>query len=360
MVPDEANLYLGQTLSKRYQVQDFLAAGGFCFVFMARDLLAGQDVALKILSLSASTDQQIEFESEGQMLDKLRKSSNVVDLIDSNNDVILVQALQTRVQIPIQVRYLALELADACLTELIVKRQQLPWKERLFLLRGVVKGIHQMHILQMVHRDIKSENVLLFEEPKTVVTTKVTDLGRGRDLQAPRRFQLEAYEIGRGDLRFAPPELLWFQGSDGSLGWLCADIYLLGSVLFELATGQGITALTFGDSRNVLTVAQRIPRAVREREFRARISEMRRRYELAYSVFEQSVPPAIKSPASSLLRQLTDPDPLRRLPRPRPSLRLPTTWDLQWLLRRIDILLLTLRKAEIQAARLRRRKEDPS
>jgi serine/threonine protein kinase len=136
------------------------------------------------------------------------------------------------------VPYLVLELADGSLAELLLNRARLPWQARLELYRDLVKGVHQMHLGGVVHRDVKSDNSLIFSRPQGA---KIADLGRSRNTVAQSRFVAEAYEAGRGDLRFAPPELLWKCGTDNPDDMARVDLFLLGSLLFELATGVAIT-----------------------------------------------------------------------------------------------------------------------
>jgi hypothetical protein len=156
-------------------------------------------------------------------------------------------------------------------------------------------------------------------------------------------------------LAFAPPELLWLQGSDDPLVALHADLYLLGSLLFEIATGQGITAFVFGNPHTILAYAKALTAADRAREYVSRLPDMREQYELAYKLFENEVPRAIANEATKLLRQLCDPDPVAREPR-RPFRNLPTQWDLNWLLVKTDILIKALAVNERRPRRYRRRK----
>jgi len=72
---------------------------------------------------------------------------------------------------------------------------------------------------------------------------------------------------------------------------------------------------------------------------------MREQFELGYRLFENEVPRAIAKEATKLLRQLTDPDPAARELR-RPFRNLPTRWDLNWLLLKIDILIKALTVSE--------------
>jgi hypothetical protein len=149
--------------------------------------------------------------------------------------------------------------------------------------------------------------------------------------------------------------MLWFQGTSDPDSYLRGDLYLLGSVLFELASGVGLTAFALGNPRLTMMQALRLDPAARAQEFRNRIPHLRSQMELAYDAFRQELPNAIKHEATILLRQLTNPDPLMRHP-VRPFQNLPLVWDLQWLLRRIDILILRLDTALRDAARTTRRR----
>src|SRR3546814_12706888 len=99
-----------------------------------------------------------------------------------------------------------------------------------------------MHSRRIVHRDLKSSNALLFNVDSRKPAVKISDLGRSCLTTEPPRFSTQQYVAGRGDLSFAPPELLWLQGDNDPGHYRQADLYLVGSVLFELATAQGITA----------------------------------------------------------------------------------------------------------------------
>ena len=92
---------------------------------------------------------------------------------------------------------------------------KLDWSERLWLLRGAVKGVHQMHLRNVAHRDLKSANCLLVVQGSRS-EVRVADLGRAKDFTHAPTLAPFDYLRGRGDFRFAAPEYLWMQGgSDG-------------------------------------------------------------------------------------------------------------------------------------------------
>lgn len=251
---------------------------------------------------------------------------------------------------PLDVEYLVLEKASATLAELLLSRHQIGWEERLGLFRDVVKGAHQMHLREIVNRDLKGDNVLVFPL-RRLAEAKVSDLGRSKDTKRGPRFAPDDYLNGRGDLRFAAPELLWGLGNTDANTMRLADLYLLGSVFFEVGTGQGLTAVALGNPHALMMSRSSMTRGEREADFAAHTSDLQPRYELAYSLFELEVPASIRQVATQVLRRLSAVNPLLREPAAKRRGGVSVRWDLQWLLRQIDIMILRLRTDQTRAHR---------
>lgn len=173
----------------------------------------------------------------------------------------------------------------------------------------------------------------MFEHP---TVAKIADLGRSHDTREPARFAVEAYLHGRGDVRFAPLELLWLQGTQEAEDQARADLYLLGSLLFEMGTAMGLTSMITTQPIDVLVHNAAQPETVRAIDFRARIPWLREAAQPALETFAAEVPAAIRQRTVSLAAMLTDPDPQRRLPSYAGGSRRVDPWDLGWLLNRID------------------------
>ncbi len=350
-------LFCGVTLNGEYRVTAYRGLGGFCFVLEAIHVPTSSQVALKVLRPDRSASGLEELKNEGRLLDRLRRASHVVDLFGEheNHASIPLTGPGSPTPIPMEVSYLVLELAAGCLVDLLPRRDEIPWPERLAFFRDVVRGVHQMHLEGIVHRDLKTENVLLFDRGD-VPSAEVADLGRSRALDAAPAALLDEYLTGRGDLRFAPPELAWCTGlSDHSPGFRAADLYLLGSLLFELTTGQGVTAIALGDPRRVMADAMRLGSEERQQVFQSRLGDIRASFEPAYALFGGEVPDHLRFDAVELLRQLCDPDPTKRGTRRRAERNL-SPWSLEWILRRVDILLLRDHQHRKQLAARRRRR----
>jgi serine/threonine protein kinase len=224
------------------------------------------------------------------------------------------------------------------------------------MFRDIVLGVHQMNQRNLVHRDLKAANCLLFPHGNGL-TVKLSDLGRSRDLTQPAGATLDEYSFGRGDPDFAPPEMILGVGTDSPLSHRCADLYGIGSILFELAIGQGITGLALFPNAGTVLFRRSLPGDQRRKEYKLRLAETRSLYQQSFEVFDSAVPASIRQPAGQLIRQLCDPDPYMRLPKVAPGKRAPRPDELSWLLRRADALRLALSNDLRQAERLRLRKE---
>lgn len=332
-------LLLGSQLGP-YRPTEHIASGGFSMVFEATDTRTDAAVALKVLKPGAGPDPTLEFHRERDLLTQLHRSSNVVTLLDSSTAQIPLES--SGIKVDLSVNYHVLELASGCLEELVLERDNISLLELLGLWRGVVKGVHQMHLKGIVHRDLKSSNCLLFMTSRSTIGPKISDLGRSRNIGQPAQHQPADYLTGRGDYRFAPPEFLFFQGEDTPRAHKCADLYGLGSLLCEVVTGQGITSLALGFGPKVMQASIELAQANR----RVDLSTLRSNYLPAYRLFEESIPSQLRQPSLQLIKQLCDPVPEARLPTKRFGNRQVAEEDLAWLLRRADILIKILKNSD--------------
>jgi serine/threonine protein kinase len=316
----------------QYRVGDYRASGQFSLVFEAEHVISGSKVALKIMLPNARPEDLYEFTQEAELLAALERSTNVVNLIKSDSGSILMTG-PGGTQVPLSLHFHALELADGSLEELVAQRENIALRERLAYWRSTVRGVHQMHRKQIVHRDLKSGNCLAFMRVEIKERCKISDLGRAVDTTRAAHLPPINYIIGRGDFRFAPPECLFAQASRERKSCKLADLYGLGSLLFEVVTGQGITSQALGHGPDIVQTALAEARAGRQID----LSSLQSKYTDAYLMFENSLPKALKEPATKLLKQLCNPVPEERLPR-RPTGRSVDN-ELEWLLRRADILI---------------------
>lgn len=333
-----ADAFVGQSVGGLWHLDELLGEGQFSSVYRATN--GSETVALKMLHPNATRDPSIvlEFQTEAELLELLgqRQCANVIRLIEGASTGSIQMRLANGVVVPIDIQFHLLELAEGSLDELVADHAAMDWALRLDLFRDVVAGLHQMHRADVVHRDVKSSNVLL-KPQRRAARAIVGDLGRSARLDQPARFSGGSYMFGRGDCSFAPPELLWGHGARSAGSFRHTDLYLLGSLLCELATGQAATAMLVPDWLAVRQHAELLSAADRVTAHNIHIAALRPQLASLVALVRDSAPSHIASELGELFAQLCDPEPSSRGRRTRKEVNLPST-DLAWLLRRVDIL----------------------
>lgn len=340
----------GQELGP-YRLIDCIGAGGFGLVFHACNVATGAEVAIKVLMPTQDLQAAAEFAAEGELLEKLQKCDAVVRLVDSGTGQIDM-ATTAGVTVPLPLKYLVLNLASGALGELTQdpdRLDSLAWVDRLSLWRGAVKGVHQMHLKSVAHRDIKAENCLLLVSGNRT-ELRIADLGRSKDFSLPPTLLPRDYLRGRGDLRFAPPEYLFFQGGYTEASFRAADVYGLGSLLAELVTGHPMTALALGPFPVAVAQGENDFRSGVSRE----LSNLRPRFRQAISEVVDEVPSSIRSEAKVLLTQICDPVPDSRFPQRRLKGKHVPDPGLLWLIQKADIL---TKRMSVENSKARRAKK---
>lgn len=118
------------------------------------------------------------------------------------------------------------ELMACALTDMILDiPRQIPEYIISYILKSILMGINQMHSVRRIHRDIKSDNILISEYGQV----KLADLGFAAQLdeRRPNRNTMA------GTLLWMPPEILMMNSYDHKV-----DIWSLGIVGYELALGE--------------------------------------------------------------------------------------------------------------------------
>ena len=205
---------IGTVLSGRYRLQAKLGSGGMSTVYLARDQTLDRDVAIKVMhrEMSEQADQLERFRQEARAVAKV-SHPNVVAVIDAGEDR--------------GHPYIVFEYVEGeTLKQRINRVGALDPQEALAYAIEIARGLTIAHSRNMVHRDIKPQNVLIDAEGRA----KLTDFGISRQLE-----QDGMTATGRvlGTTDYVAPEQAMGHGVDQR-----SDIYSLGVVLYEMLTGQ--------------------------------------------------------------------------------------------------------------------------
>ena len=205
---------IGTVLSGRYRLEAKLGSGGMSTVYLARDETLDRAVAVKVMhrEMSEQEDQLARFRQEARAVAKL-SHPNVVSVIDAGEDG--------------GHPYIVFEYVEGeTLKQRVARVGALETQEAIAYAIEVARGLSVAHARQMVHRDIKPQNILIDDEGRA----KLTDFGISRQLE-----QDGMTATGRvlGTTDYVAPEQAMGKAVDPR-----SDIYSLGVVLYEMLVGQ--------------------------------------------------------------------------------------------------------------------------
>ncbi|HJD41243.1 MAG TPA: Stk1 family PASTA domain-containing Ser/Thr kinase [Candidatus Blautia stercoripullorum] len=205
-------LNVGVIIGERYEVVSRIGSGGMADVYKAKDHKLNRFVAMKVLKpeFSADTNFIRKFQREAQAAAGLAHP-NVVNVFDVGEDH--------------GVNYIVMELVEGItLKEYISKKGRLTVKEATSIAIQVSMGLEAAHNRNIVHRDIKPQNIIISTDGKV----KVTDFGIAR-VATSNTISTNAM----GSVHYSSPEQVRGGYSDFK-----SDIYSLGITMYEMVTGR--------------------------------------------------------------------------------------------------------------------------
>jgi tRNA A-37 threonylcarbamoyl transferase component Bud32 len=217
----------GERLAGRYRIVRLLGQGGMGRVYEAEDCELGERIALKTLRAEAAADERARarFKREIQLARRVTHR-NVCRIFDV--------AIDRGGEEHAELVFLTMELlAGESLADLIRRRGPLGEREALPIARQIAAALAAAHAAGVVHRDLKSSNVIVTDAGGRPRAT-VTDFGLARTDQAGSAD--EASLTGPGEMIGSPPYMAPEQVEGGAVTPR-TDVYALGVVLYELVTG---------------------------------------------------------------------------------------------------------------------------
>ncbi|XP_045787138.1 cysteine-rich receptor-like protein kinase 29 isoform X8 [Trifolium pratense] len=215
-----------------------LGHGGFGVVYQGK-LSSGQVIAVKRLSID-SGQGDIEFKNEVLLLAKLQHR-NLVKLLGF--------CLERKERLLIY-EFVPNKSLDYFIFDPI-KKSQLDWALRYKIIGGIARGLLYLHEdsrLRIIHRDLKSGNVLLDED----MNAKISDFGMARLLLVDQT-QVNTNKVV-GTYGYMAPEYAMF----GQFS-VKSDVFSFGVLVLEIISGQKISRILLGqsDQEDLLSFAWR-------------------------------------------------------------------------------------------------------
>ncbi|GEK32609.1 serine/threonine protein kinase [Kurthia sibirica] len=204
----------GKRISGRYKVLEVIGGGGMSNVYLAHDMILNRDVAVKVLHYSFNDEEEAKrrFQREALSATSLNHP-NIVSIYDVGEDE--------------GMHYLVMEYVKGMtLKQYINEYAPLAPTRCVEIMEQLTSAIMIAHQHQIIHRDIKPQNILLDEDGHV----KITDFGIAMALSSTSFTKTNSV---LGTVHYLSPEQ-----ARGGIATKKSDIYSLGIVLYELLTGE--------------------------------------------------------------------------------------------------------------------------
>jgi serine/threonine-protein kinase len=214
----------GQTLAGKYLVEDLIKRGGMGAVYRGKHVMMDKTVAIKVLRPALAGDDIVvkRFSREAKAASRISHphAVSVTDFGEAENGVV----------------FLVMEYLDGrTLKDIIRSEGPMPLTRVVEIIRQVSGALDAAHQQGVIHRDLKSDNVML-SQTNGGDWAKVLDFGIAKIQQAEgaRDNDITAANLVIGTPQYMSPE----QCSQAGPLDARSDVYSLGVILFEMLTGH--------------------------------------------------------------------------------------------------------------------------
>jgi len=204
---------LGKIVLDRYKIVEKIGSGGMADVYLADDMLLGRKVAIKTLHAQFAADPTFitRFKREARAAANLHHP-NIVDVYDWGNDR--------------NCYFLVLEyIKGRTLKEIILQESPLPYEKIIKYSMQICDALDTAHKNDLIHRDIKPQNIIVSDDD----IPKITDFGIAKSLTAT---------LTQGSAVFGTANYISPEQAEAKSISLTSDIYSLGIVIYEMASGE--------------------------------------------------------------------------------------------------------------------------
>lgn len=215
--------FAGRTLDNRYLLVRVLGRGGMGSVFLAKHVVIGKPLAVKILDAHRINEKR----EYGRLFREAQTAAaighpNIIDVLDvgvapEGHPYLVMEYLDGEDVASILRRQPAISLAVACA-----------------IMEPVLLALQAAHARQIVHRDVKPANIFVVRRKDSPPTVKLIDFGIAKELGPSTRAQLTLPGALLGTPSYMPPE----QATGVEDVDTRADIYGVGITLYEMLSNR--------------------------------------------------------------------------------------------------------------------------
>ncbi|WAA13651.1 Stk1 family PASTA domain-containing Ser/Thr kinase [Fervidibacillus halotolerans] len=207
-------MLIGKRINERYKIIEMIGGGGMANVYLARDVILERYVAVKILRLDFANDEKFirRFRREAESATSL-VHPNIVNIYDVGEEA--------------DIYFIVMEYVEGeTLKQYIQSNSPLPIEKTIDIMKQLVSAISHAHQNNIIHRDIKPQNILIDKKGNV----KITDFGIAQALTSTTITNTNSL---LGSVHYISPEQ-----ARGGMTTKKSDIYSLGIVMFEMLTGR--------------------------------------------------------------------------------------------------------------------------
>ena len=207
---------IGEILGDRYELIEIIGEGGMAIVYKSKDKKLNRLVAVKVLKKEFSDNKDIAEKFK-------REATAIANLSDTN----IVNVLDVGHEEKGNIDYFVMEyVSGKTLKDLIVYSGKLNYTTAIEIAIQIAKALECAHRNNIIHRDIKPQNILVSE----IGNVKVTDFGIAK---ATSSNTVTSTATAMGSVHYISPEQAKGRFCDEK-----SDIYSTGATLFHLITGK--------------------------------------------------------------------------------------------------------------------------
>ncbi len=257
-----------------YQIEELIGRGGMGAVFKALDTRLGRTVALKVLTPMDLPEEELR--------ERFLREAKAGARLNHHGIVTIYEVGEDQGQ-----QYIAMEYVKGCTLRQLLREQPPSMLEAIDIIMAAGQALASAHSSGIIHRDIKSENIMVTGEG----TVKVMDFGLAK-IQGASMLTREGEIMGTA--AYMSPQQATGEATDHR-----TDIFSLGVVFYELLTGQRpftgdqeiavIFSLLNEEPMGIRELNQEVPQELEQIVFKALRKEPQDRYQQVSQMVEDLV-----------------------------------------------------------------------